>query len=186
MLTAQELKKGAFINYENAVHRVLENEYHKGAGKMGNFVHLKIKDVHTGRIHELKMDPHDKVEELAIERHKMKYLYEDAGGLCFMDPQSYEQISVPSEAIGDLKSYIKEDTEVEVIFYEGAPIHVSQPDRVVLEITSTGEGIKGDTDNVYKPATLENGMEVLVPQFIKNGDRIVIEVETGKYIERAK
>lgn len=186
MLTAQELKKGTFIEYENGVHQIMDCQYHRGQGKMGNFVHLKIKDVNSGRVHEINMQPQDKVDEAEVERRTMKYLYEDASGLCFMDPSNYEQVVVNPDMVGTDKAYLNEDMEVEIALYNGVPIHVSMPDRIVLEITSTGEGVKGDTDNVYKPATLSNNMEVLVPHFLKTGDKIVVDIETGKYVERAK
>ncbi len=186
MLTAHEIKKGSFIRYQDGIHQIMENDYHKGAGKMGNFYLLKIKDLRSGRVHEVKMDPSEKIEELTMQRRKMKYLYEDASGLTFMDPATYEQATVSSESLGNLKAYLKEDTEVEVVFHQGAPISVNMPEKVMMEVTSTGEGIRGDTDNVFKPATLDNGMEILVPQFIKTGDKVMVNVETGKYAERVK
>jgi len=186
LTTAQDLKKGSFINYEDKMYKVTGYNYKMGGGKMGGSVHLKIKDVKTGNVHETKLDPHDRIEELEIERHKMKYLYEDSSGLCFMDPQSFEQTTLSKEALSNLLPYLKEETEVEVEFFEGNPIHINLPEKIVLEVISTGAVKKGETDSVYKPARLEGDIEVLVPQFIKSGDKIYIDVETGEYADRVK
>ena len=186
MLIAHDLKKGLFIEYENGIHQVLDCQYHRGQGKMGNFMHLKIKDVSTGRIHEIHLDPQQKIDDVDIERRHMKYLYEDTNGLCFMDPESFEQVTVNAEAVGPGKEYLMEDTEVEIALHNGSPIYVNLPDKIILEVTSTAEPIKGETDSVYKSAILSNGKEILVPQFIKNGDKVVVDVESGKYSERAK
>jgi elongation factor P len=186
MLIAQDLKKGLFIQYENSIHQVLDCQYHRGQGKMGNFMHLKIKDVSTGRIHEIHVDPQEKVDDVEIERRHMKYLYEDATGLCFMDPENFEQVTVKAEAVGPGKEYLMEDTEVEIALHNGAPIYVNLPNKITLEVTSTADPIKGETDSVYKSATLSNGLDILVPQFIKMGDKVVVDTATGKYTERAK
>ena len=184
LTTAQVLKKGSFIKHGDQIQRILDHTYHIGGGKMGGMVTLKIQDLGTGHVHELKVDPHEKIEELETERHKMKYLYADSTGLCFMDPKSFEQVTIPREALEAFIPYLKEDVEMEVELYEGNPIHVNLPEKIVLEVVSTGAPKKGETDSCYKPATLENDMEVLVPQFIKAGDKVCVNVETGKYVDR--
>lgn len=186
MLIASETKKGMFIRHDNKICRIVEHEHHIGGGRAGGTVRLKLKDMATGHVTEEKLDPHAKLEDLNIERHKMKYLYEDGSGLCFMDPETFEQVSLPKAAIGHLSKFLKEETEVDVEFFEGNPIHVIPPEKITLAVSSTGAATKGATDSTFKPATLENGVELLVPHFIKNGDRIIIEVESGKYLDRAK
>lgn len=186
MLTAHELKKSAFIRHGGKIFKVLEQTYHMGGGKVGGTVHLKMRDVLSGHVTEIKLGPHEKVEDLEIQRRKMRYLYQDGEGLCFMDPESYEQITLGAGALGHLVAYLREELDVEIEFHEGNPIHVTPPEKVVAEVASTTPPVKGDADSVYKPATLTTGAEVLVPQFIKEGDRILVHVETGKYVDRVK
>lgn len=186
MITAHELKKGAFIRHDGNILKIIEHDYHMGGGKAGGLVFTKVRDMKTGRVAELKLDPHDKVEDLDVRRRTMKYLYADTETLCFMDPESFEQISISKDALAHLIPYLKEETEVEVEFYEGNPINLNPPEKVTLAVVSTPDPQKGSSDSPFKEAIIEGGAKLLVPMFIKNGDKIMVDVQTGKYMDRVK
>lgn len=186
MMTAHELKKGMFIRHGGKICKVIEQNYHMGGGRAGGTVHLKIRDIAAGHTNDVKIDPHEIVEDLEIERHKMKFLYDDGECLCFMNPESFEQISLGRASVGNFAKFLREEMEIEVEFFDGSPIHINPPEKVVLKVVTTGCATKSGADNVYKSATLEGKVEALVPHFVKNGDKVVIEVESGKYLDRLK
>lgn len=186
MLTAHLIKKGSFIRHGDKICKVMDHDYHMGGGRAGGMVHMRLKDMSNGHVSEVKLDPHDKVEDISVERRKMKYLYTDKDGLWFMDQESFEQLPIGKAAIGNLAMYIKEEMAVDVEFYEGNPIHVNAPESIALQVLSTAEPTKGGGDSTFKEATLEGDARVLVPHFIKAGDKIYVNVESGKYIDRVK
>jgi elongation factor P len=116
----------------------------------------------------------------------MEFLYSDADAAVFMNPTTFDQVSIPLEAIGAAEKFLKAEMKVPVEFYEGQPISIIFPPIVEVKITTTAESVHQQQDNTYKPATLENGGEVMVPQFIRPGERIRIEVATGKYVDRVR
>lgn len=186
MITAHDVRKAAFLRHGGKIFVVLDQSTHVGGGKAGGTVHLKLRDVASGHAAELKLDPHEKLEDLDVQRRPMRFLYMDGDQLCFMDPQSFEQISLDKESLGHLTAYLQEELEVTVEFFEGAPIHVTPPERVAALVAETAPPMAGNTENVFKPAKLSTGAEILVPPFIKAGDRVLVHVETGKYVERVK
>ena len=127
----------------------------------------------------------EKVEEADVEDRKMQYLYQDGEDLVFMDSETYDQMHLSKEVIGDEVKFLKENTEIGVILYKGAPINVELPPFVIAEVSQTDPGVKGDTaSGATKPATLETGAVVQVPLFIKEGENVRVDTRTGEYVER--
>jgi len=158
---------------------------HVKPGKGGAFVRTKLKNLKTGRNVEKTFRSGEKVEEADIEERKMQYLYQDGENLVFMDTESYDQIPLSAEQVGDDRKFLKENTDVEVVFYKGAAINVELPAFIQVEITQCDPGVKGDTaSGATKPATLETGAVVQVPLFVKEGETVRVDTRTGEYVER--
>ena len=159
---------------------------HVKPGKGGAFVRTKIKNLRTGRVLEKTFRSGEKVEEAEVEEKKMQYLYQDGEGYVFMDTESYDQIPFTAEQIGDGVKYLKENLDVDVVFWKGKPITVELPSFVIAAVAECNPGLKGDTaSGATKPATLETGAVVQVPLFIKEGENIRVDTRTGEYVERA-
>lgn len=158
---------------------------HVKPGKGGAFVRTKVKNLKTGRVLDRTFRAGEKIEEADVEERKMQYLYADGESLVFMDSQSYDQMSISLEQIGDAKLYLKENTEIEVILYKGEPINIELPAFIEVEIAQTDPGVKGDTaSGATKPATIETGAVIQVPLFIKEGERVRVDTRSGEYVER--
>lgn len=149
-------------------------------------VHAKLKSLATGSLTERRFRPEERFEELGLERQAMEYLYDDADQCVLMHQETYEQIPLPKALLGPFARYVQPNQQLQVEFLEGAPIAVSYPATADLEVRSTPEPIHVDDSSLLKDAVLENGLEAQVPQFIKEGDIVRIEVETGKYLERVR
>lgn len=184
MLNAQDLRKGHVIRYESILYKVIDADYHTGGGKAGGIVHAKMRNLDTGHLAEHRFASHDKLEDMDVHREIMNFLYLTGDECCFMNPESFEQVSLPKAGLGPIVAYLKEGMKVQMEFLDGKPIAVDFPPQVEVIVRSTAAGIKGDTDSTFKTAVIENGLEVLVPQFIKTGDTIKVEIESGKYLER--
>ena len=158
---------------------------HVKPGKGGAFVRTKIKNLRTGRVLEKTFRSGEKVEEADVEDRRMQYLYQDGEALVFMDNETYDQISIPAEQIGDARKFLKENTEVSIVLYKGNPLNIELPAFVEAEITQTDPGLKGDTaSGATKPATLETGAVIQVPLFLKEGEKVRVDTRTGEYVER--
>ena len=187
MIPASELRAGAAIRLDGELYSVTSAEYHAGAGKFGSMVFVKAKSLAGGHLRELRFHPGDKLDDVELERRDMEYLYSDGDGFYFMDPANFEQISLPREAIGPHERFLQPNLKVPVELCEGRPVKVAFPEAVELRVTVAPAPLREhDSGATFKSATLENGMEVLVPQFIKEGDIVKIEVATGKYLERVR
>ncbi len=184
MILASEVKEGTTLQVDNKLYRVMEVVRHAGGGQMHGFIELKLRDIRFGHIAEKHVKQTDKVEEVGIARRQMDYLYTDAEACYFMDPVSYEQVSVPNAAVGHIKKFLAEGAKVTVEMLGEEAISVQFPKIVELKISSTGPGIRDGQDNTMKPATLENGIEILVPQFVETGDKVRVDTEKVKYVER--
>ena len=184
MIDAMDIKKGMNIKVEGQLYFVMDMQHHK-PGKGGAMMRTKIKNLKTGTILERSFRGGDKIEEFTIDRKKYQFLYSDAAGFHFMDMETYEQLKLSGGQVGRLSSFMRENMEVDVLLYEGETIGIELPKNVEVKVVYTEPGHRGDTaTNVMKPAKLETGLEVLVPLFIDNGDIIVIDVDTGKYVSR--
>jgi elongation factor P len=158
---------------------------HVKPGKGGAFVRTKVKNLKTGRVLDRRFRSGERVEEAAVEDRKMQFLYQDGEQLVFMDTESYEQIPFTLEQVGDARKYLKENQDVDVLFWRGNPINIELPAFVEAVITQCEPGVKGDTaSGATKPATLETGAVVQVPLFIREGERIRVDTRTGQYVER--
>ncbi len=184
MVNAGELKPGVIINREGKLYKVIEAETKARTAQFSSYTHLKLQDLKTGHIHELRVSPDEKMDDVEIEAMEMEYSYTDGQNFYFIHPETFEIIELPSHSIGDFKNFLKEGVKLTVQMYEGNPVGVFIPEYVELKVVTTGEGIRGDTDSTWKSAILENGMEILVPQFIKEGDIVKVSTKTKQYLER--
>jgi elongation factor P len=158
---------------------------HVKPGKGGAFVRTKVKNIRNGKIIDKTFRAGEKVELADVEDKRMQYLYRDGESLILMDNQSYDQIPIPAEVVGDALDYLLENAQVDVLFWRGKPINVDIPSFVEAEVTTTEPGMKGDTaSGATKPATIETGATVQVPLFINQGEKIRVDTRNGKYVER--
>jgi elongation factor P len=158
---------------------------HVKPGKGGAFVRTKIRNLKNGKVLERRFRAGERIELADVEDHKMQYLYQDGEQLVFMNTESYEQLPFSAAQVGDARKFLKENLEVDVLFWRGNPINIELPAFINAAITKCEPGIKGDTaSNVTKPATLETGAVVQVPLFVKEGESIRVDTRTGEYVER--
>ena len=183
-MTAGEFRNGVTFEMDGQVQQVIEFQHVK-PGKGAAFVRVKMKNVVTGAVTETSFNPTAKFEEAFVERREMQYLYNEGDLYYFMDNETYEQIPISKDTLGDDFRFVKENENVKVLSYKGSVFAVEPPLFVELEITETEPGVKGNTaTNVLKPATVETGAEIRVPLFINEGDHIRIDTRTGEYMER--
>jgi len=158
---------------------------HVKPGKGGAFVRTKVKNIRNGKIIDKTFRAGEKVELADVEDKRMQYLYRDGENLILMDNQSYDQIPVPAEVVGDALNYLLENAQVDVLFWRGKAINVDIPSFVEAQVTETEPGMKGDTaSGATKPATIETGATLQVPLFINQGEKIRVDTRSGKYVER--
>jgi elongation factor P len=186
MIAASEIRDGATLKISGELYRVMASTLHVGGGKMGTTVVVKMRHLATGHVREQRFDPTEKVEDAPVEKQTMEYLYTDGDAFYFMNPETFEQINLSKETIGHLEKFLQPNMPIPVEFYEGYPVNILFPETVELKVVSTPPGLHERDITTPKSATLESGMEVLVPQFIKEGDWVRIDVATGKYLERVK
>lgn len=185
MVSAGDFRNGLTFDMDGNVFQVIEFQHVK-PGKGAAFVRAKIKNVISGAVTERTFNPSDKFESAFVERREMQYLYEDSGLYYFMDVETYEQMPISADLLGDGFKFVKENMNVKVLSYKGSVFGVEPPNFVELEIIETDPGFKGDTaTNATKPATLETGAVIKVPLFIEQGERIRVDTRTGEYMERA-
>ncbi|WP_103327330.1 elongation factor P [Bacteroidetes bacterium endosymbiont of Geopemphigus sp.] len=187
MASTADIRKGLCIRFNNDVYKIVEF-LHVKPGKGPAFVRTKLKSLTNGRVLDNTFSAGHKIEEVRVESHNYQYLYKDESGFHFMNTQDYHQVQLPKEFLsGD--RFLKEGLEVTISFQQEdeTPLNLGMPASVILEVTYTEPGIKGDTaTNTTKPATLETGAVIQVPLFINAGERIKVNTEDGSYIERAK
>lgn len=184
MISASELRAKMVILLDGEPYRVIAAEYKKGTAKMGSMVHIKLQHIKTSNFTERRLAPEDKVEELELETRELEYLYTDGKDFYFMDSQSYEQVALAHNIVGLGEKFIKEGDIVKIEFYKDTPVQLVLPPTIGVKVKSAGAGKRGESDATYKVVTLENNMEVMVPQFIKEGDVVLIETATGRYVGR--
>jgi elongation factor P len=184
MISAGDFRNGVTFELDGNVVQVVEFQHVK-PGKGAAFVRTKFKNVITGAVVERSFNPSDKYPTAFVERKDMEYLYEMDGLYYFMDKETYEQLPINADKLGDSFKFVKENTDVKILSYKGNVFGVEPPFFVELEVTQTDPGFKGDTaTNATKPAILETGAEIKVPLFIEEGDKIKIDTRTGEYMER--
>ena len=181
-----EVRKGMVIIHEGSLCYVVDREL-KTPGNLPSKLTLKMKNLKTGFVNDVRVHPEDKVEQAYLDRREMQYLYKDTDGYVFMDNESYDQITLGAEMVGDLILYVKEGTNVSMTFHDSKALSIEPPASVVLEVVDTEPSLKGATAAAqYKPATLETGHKLNVPPFINIGEKIVVDTTEGKYVSRAK
>lgn len=184
-IVATNVKKGQCIKYEGETGIVLNLE-HRTPGKGNALIAATIRSFQTGKTKTIRFASSDKVEIVETDRQKLEFSYADPAGFNFMDMNTYETITLDAELIGNNKDYLVEGMSAEILFIEGNAVTVDVPAVVELEVTESSEGIKGDTaNNPTKPATLETGLVVQVPLFVKPGDKLKINTTDGTYSGRA-
>ena len=184
MISAGDFRNGLTFEYDGNVYQVVEFQHVK-PGKGAAFVRTKMKNVMTGGVVERTFNPTEKVEPARIERKDMEYLYEDSGLYYFMDQETYDQIPLSQEQLGDALKFVMENMTVKILSYKGNVFAVEPPTFVEMQVTATEPGVKGNTaTNVTKPATVQSGAVITVPMFVNEGDTIRIDTRTGEYMER--
>ena len=185
VILAGDFKNGVTLEYEGGIWTIIEFRHVK-PGKGSPFVRSKLKNIKTGGIIETSFRPTEKFDRAHIERKDMEYLYNDGELFYFMDPDTYDQIALGEDQLGDALKFVKENEKVKIMSHNGSVFGVEPPLFVELEITHTEPGARGDTaTNVTKPAVVETGAEIAVPLFINIGDKIRIDTRTSEYLGRA-
>ena len=186
MISAGDFKNGLTLEIDGNVVQIMEFQHVK-PGKGAAFVRTKYRNILTGATREEAFNPNDKFPKAHIETKTMQYLYNEGDLYYFMDNETYEQIPIGKDTLGDDFRFVKENENVKVCSYKGSVFAVEAPLFVELEITETDPGFKGNTaTNTLKPAVVETGATVQVPLFIEQGERIKIDTRTGEYLERCK
>lgn len=184
MLSTTDFKRGLKIEIDATPFEIIEFQHVK-PGKGGAFVRTKLRNLFTGRVLDQTFRSGEKVGKPDLETRMMQYLYKEGADYVFMDMTSYEQLHVTEEQTGGKGGYLKEGQESKVLLYNGNPLDVDIAASVVLEVTETEPGAKGDTvSNVLKPAVLETGLTVNVPLFINTGDHVKVDTRSGDYLGR--
>ena len=183
-LYASEIRVGMLIEYKNDLWQVLKTQHVK-PGKGGAFAQVEMKSVNKNTKLNERFRSNESVEKVSLDETKFHYLYSDEADYYFMNPKSYEQINIKKETIGEKGKLLTENLEVSISFYNEKPLTVELPNQVTCTIDTTDVALKGQTvSSSYKPATLENGINIQVPPFIESGDKIIVDTRTMEYIKK--
>ena len=186
MISANELRTGVTFEIDGQAFVVIQFTHIK-PGKGSPFVRLKMRNLMTGNVIEQTFRPDEKVKSAYLEHKKMQYLYDTDGVYTFMDSETYEQISLTKDDLGDAVNYLIENIMVDVVYFQEKPVSVELPTFIEAVITESEPGVKGDTaTGASKPAKIETGYTVMVPLFVNEGDKIRIDTRSGEYLERVK
>ncbi len=185
MIQATQMRVGMCILFEKEICRVM-NVQHVTPGNWRGFVQARMRNLRSGNSFEHRFGSTEKVERAILDTSPMEYLYSDPSGHHFMNQETYEQITMEDEILGDTMLYILPNTVISVDFYEERPVGIELPNTVTLEVAETEPGMKGATaSSSYKPAKMETGLMVLVPPFIEPGTKILVDTRENKYLSRA-
>ena len=183
-LYASEIRVGMLIEYKNDLWQVLKTQHVK-PGKGGAFAQVEMKSVNKNTKLNERFRSSESVEKATLDETKFNYLYGDETDYYFMDPKSYEQINIKKETIGEKGKMLTENLEVSISFYNEKPLTVELPNQVTCTIDTTDVALKGQTvSSSYKPATLDNGVNIQVPPFIESGDKIIVDTRTKEYVKK--
>lgn len=186
MAKASDMSVGTFLRYNGELCVIMEYQ-HRTPGNLRAFYQAKMRNLKTGKQTENRFRPDEEVEVVRVEERDLQYLYKEGDSLVCMDTNTYEQYNVAEFLFGDAVNFLKEGTMVRVSFEGENPVYATPPKSVVLEVTYTEPGVKGDTaTRTLKPATLETGVTISVPLFVEQGELIKVNPETGEYMERVK
>ncbi len=186
MIEATRLKNGSTFKMEGKPYKVIKY-FHQKIGRGGATVKLSLRNLETGGLEDKTMNSSAKVEEITTRKITLQLLFSDNETATCMDPTTYEQIEVPKSLIEDELAFVKEGENVDVLFWEERPLSIEIPTKVTMKIIDTAPGAKGNSaTNVFKSATIENGLTVKVPLFVNKGELVRIDTRTKEYVERAK
>ena len=181
-----DVRRGMVLNYNNGLYYCLDRDLNT-PGNWRAILYLKLKNMTTGSITDERVHPDDKVDVVYLETKDYQYSYKDGDDYVFMDTETFDQVTLGGDMVGDMMKYLRENDPVKITFYDGKALSMELPQTVTLKVVETEPGIKGATAAAQtKPATLETGLIVQVPSFITEGEAIVVQTEDGKYLKRAK
>jgi len=182
--STNDLKNGMVLDLDGQLWSVVWFQHHK-PGKGNAVVRSKLKNVRSGKVVDKTFNSDTKVDTANVDRREMQYLYHDGSGFVFMDTNTYEQLTISDEVVGDAKNYLLEEQLATVAIHEDLPLYIDLPASVELEITYTEPGLQGDrSTGGTKPATLQTGLQIQVPLFIVNGEKVRVDTRTGDYLGR--
>jgi elongation factor P len=185
MISATQMRPGMVVKFNNELHTVF-SVMHRTPGNLRGFVQAKMRNLRSSSMIEHRFSTDDKVEKVSLDEHEMEYLYDDGEYFYFMNTETFEQMHLTRDLLGDATLYLTSNLKVAVEFYEGKPISVELPAAVEMTVIETEPGLKGSTvSNVTKPAKMETGLVVQVPPFINEGERIRVSTSEASYLERA-
>ena len=184
MATTNDIKNGAVLNLDGQLWSVVEFQHVK-PGKGGAFVRTKMKNVVSGKVVDRTFNAGTKIDFATVDRRDYQYLYTDGDGYVFMDTDTYDQVTIPAEVVGDAKNFLLESATATIAMNEGNPLYIELPASVVMEITYTEPGLQGDrSTGGTKPATIETGYQIQVPLFLETGTRVKVDTRDGSYLGR--
>jgi elongation factor P len=182
-----QVRKGmVLVGDDGQLYQVLDRDLNT-PGNWRAILQLKLKNLKSGSIAMNRVRPEDKVEQAYLDKREMQYIYQDGDGFVFMDTETFDQITLPQDLVGELMLYMKEGNKGQVVSYDGKPLSLELPATVELKVTDTEPAVKGATAAAqFKPATLETGLKITVPPFVGIGEMVAVDTRTGDYLSRAK
>ena len=185
-MRASEMKKGMTVTLDNTLYTIIDYQHVK-LGKGGAIYQTKLRNLVDGGIRDLRLRAEENIDQAFLDKRKFEYLYSAGSEHVIMDLETFDQVTLDDEQFGEGKLYLKANEQLQVSMYQGKPVQVELPNTVDLVVKDTAPEIKGATaTNQYKPATMETGLEVTVPPFIKVGEKLRIDTRTGEYVTRVK
>lgn len=186
MISTNDMRPGQTLDLDGELYSILKYEHHK-PGKGGAMVRTKLKSIKNGAVVERTFRADEKVNLARLDKREMQYLYSDESGYVFMDNETFDQITIEKDFLGDMAGFLKEEQIVVVQLYQGTPIGLDLPPTVELVVTQTDPGLQGDRSSAgNKPAVVETGATVMVPLFLQQGETIRVDTRTGQYVTRVK
>lgn len=186
MIAASQLRPGIAVRFEGSLYKVLAANYHPGQGKMGGVCHARLKNLGTGTLREHNFRADLKLEEVSLDKRGLEFLYQDGEECLFLDPATNDTLGVPTAAIGSQIRFLRPELAVSIEFVGDQPVSVELPEMMEMRVGDTAPPVHQQNDSTWKPALLDNGVEVMVPQFIKTGDVIRIDLAKLAYMDRAR
>lgn len=186
MISTNDMRPGQTLDLDGELYSIIKYEHHK-PGKGGAMVRTKLKSIKNGAVVERTFRADEKVNLARLDKREMQYLYSDETGYIFMDNETFDQITIEKDFLGDMAGFLKEEQVVVVQLYQGTPIGIDLPPTVELVVTETDPGLQGDRSSAgNKPAVVETGATVMVPLFLQQGETIRVDTRTGQYVTRVK
>jgi len=185
MLSLNEIKIGALLKIADEPYAVIKADHHK-MGRGGAVLKTKLKNLLNSNVIEKTFQGNDKAEEAETDTQEANFLYKTETEACFMNNESFEQFNLPLEQIGDKMKFLKDGTDVDILYFQGNPVSLKLPIKISLKVISSPPGVKGNSaGNVTKTVQLETGAEINAPMFINEGDTVIVNTDTGEYVSRA-